>query len=316
MRELPNDLIVAARQRHGVVTAEELEARGFDRSRLSRWARAGLLVRVTARTYAVPSLTGPLTLPAAVLTRHPSFVLVRRLAALVWRLDGFTQWRWGDDVFGDVVDAGPGRCRSVAVRRGSIAPGDVTERSGLRVTSAGRTLLDLGTAPGVMVDHLELAVESTLRLGHVTVDDLRLRADAAGPAGAALREVLGRRPVGAPPTESYAETRFLQAVVRPLGIDEPERQVNVFVEGRPEPYRVDFLFRRPLGALAVEVDGERWHGAASTRDDHVRDHLLRIAHVPTLRIEAQRIERKAGTARAALKRELALLEASEWSVRA
>jgi very-short-patch-repair endonuclease len=100
-------------------------------------------------------------------------------------------------------------------------------------------------------------------------------------------------------------------VARPLGLEDPERQVPVPITGRPEPYRVDFLFRRQRGELAVEIDGAAWHGPAAPRDDHMRDHHLRMAGVHALHIDADRLERKPSTARTALRRELALLSSPE-----
>jgi very-short-patch-repair endonuclease len=167
---------------------------------------------------------------------------------------------------------------------------------------------DLSAAPGVTPDLIELAIESAIRSGLTTDDAVRVLADSYGPRLRILQVALSRRHPGTPATESYAETRFLQEVVRPLGLEDPERQVPIFVAGRPEPYRADFVFRRRSGALDVEIDGLAWHGRDSDRDDRMRDHYLRVAGIQTLRLEADRVDRKPNSARAALRRELDLLE--------
>jgi very-short-patch-repair endonuclease len=311
MRKLPEELLIAARRRYGVVTRQELSAGGVTGSELYRATQSGLLVRLAPSAYGVPGLVGPLTAAAAVEAHYPEVVCERRTAAAVWGMDGFAPKPDGAPAPLDLVCDGPRRCQLAPARRRSLLPGDVTERGGLRVTSVERTLLDLGATPGVGPDLLELALESALRANLTSEADLEMMADARGRAAAPLRAVLARRRPGAPPTGSYAETRFLQTVVRPLGLEDPERQVKVAVGRRPEPYRVDFLFRRARGRLAVEIDGAAWHGEASERDDYMRDHYLRRAGVQTLRLDADRVDRRPASARAALRQELLLLASPE-----
>ncbi|HVM64634.1 MAG TPA: type IV toxin-antitoxin system AbiEi family antitoxin domain-containing protein [Acidimicrobiales bacterium] len=311
MRELPEGIVVAARGRHGVVTAEELAAHGLTRSRVYRAAGAGLLVRLGPQAYAIPGLLGPFSPAAALESHYPEVLCERRTAAALWGLDGFTPRGHADAVPLDLVRDGQRRCQRVPGRQRALAPGEVREVQGLRVTSVERTLFDLSTMAGVDADVLELALESALRAGHTTDAGLRALVDARGRPAARLRAVLARRQPGAPPTGSYAETRFLQTVARPLELEDPERQVSVSISGRPESYRVDFLFHRPRGRLAVEIDGAAWHGPNAPRDDHMRDHHLRMAGVQALHIEADRLERKPATARAAVRRELALLSSPE-----
>jgi very-short-patch-repair endonuclease len=311
MRELPEGIVAAARGRHGVVTAEELAAHGLTRSRVYRAARSGLLVHLAPEAYAIPALLGPFSRAAAFEARYPEVVCERRTAAAVWGLDGFAPRGPAGAAPLDLVRDGRRRCQGVPGRQRALAPGEVREVHGLRVTSVERTLLDLSTTPDVDADVLELALESALRAGWTTDAGLRAMTDARGRAGARLRDVLARREPGAPPTESYAETRFLQTVARPLELEDPERQVPVAISGRPAPYRVDFLFRRARGQLAVEIDGAAWHGPNAPRDDHMRDHHLRVAGVQALHIDADQLERKPSTARNAVRRELALLGSAE-----
>ncbi len=86
-----------------------------------------------------------------------------------------------------------------------------------------------------------------------------------------LRQVLARRAPGTPPTESDAETLFLQ-LARRTGLPEPRRQFTV-----PTPegvFRLDFAW--PARRIAVEVDGAATHAtpAALRRDLHRQNRLL------------------------------------------
>ena len=268
-------MLQRARGAHGIVTGAELRADGWDRSTVSRAVRAGLLRRVAPSTFAVAALTDPLTPVAAIQRHQPTLVLDRRAAAAAWGFDGFRP---------------------------------AAEAAGLRVTTPARTLVDLCGVPGVDADQLELALESALRGGATSYAELRRRVEAGGSARQVLADALARRRPDAPATDSYAETRFLQEVVRPLGLEDPDRQVPIFIPGRPEPYRADFLFRRPLGCLDVEIDGVAFHGPQSGRDDAVRDHFLRTAGVQTLRLDAERVDHRPHAVRSTLARELKLLE--------
>jgi very-short-patch-repair endonuclease len=309
MQMLPIELVHLARTRHGVVAARELRQHGFDRSKAFRVARSGVLVRLFPETYAVASLVDPFTRAAAIQLRYPDLILERRAAAAVWGLDGFRPPPGsGEPMPLDLVRADGRRCRSLPARAAWVPPNEIVTHLGFRVTSASWTVADLSAAPGITPDLIELAIESAIRSGLTTDDAVRVLADSYGPRLRILQVALSRRHPGTPATESYAETRFLQEVVRPLGLEDPERQVPIFVAGRPEPYRADFVFRRRSGALDVEIDGLAWHGRDSDRDDRMRDHYLRVAGIQTLRLEADRVDRKPNSARAALRRELDLLE--------
>ncbi len=67
--------------------------------------------------------------------------------------------------------------------------------------------------------------------------------------------MLRDRPAGTPPTESDAETIFVQ-LVRSIGLPDPARQVATSLGRRR--YRLDFAW--PALRLAVEIDGAAVHG--------------------------------------------------------
>lgn len=155
-------------------------------------------------------------------------------------------------------------------------------------------------------DHelVELALEHTLRLGWVSVDQFRLQG-CRDRGAAVLRDVLRARPAE-PPTESYAETRGVQQF-RTLGID-PWRQIPVFYKGRIR-YRADFVIpflprgervwvrrrARPqhltrfLG-LVAEVDSRQWHEGSFERD-HERQSFYDSLGLHWITLTPNQIER-------------------------
>jgi very-short-patch-repair endonuclease len=192
-------------------------------------------------------------------------VCFRRTAAALWGLDG---------VEPGIVElaATSGRASQGSLYRPRrFEPAEIAELDGLRVTSVTRTLLDLGQVVGPEI--VERALESALRKRHVSVDAL-IEAVAAVPrlrGAGALRAALASRPSGAPPTESDAETLFLQ-LARRAGLPEPVRQFAVPTnEGA---FRLDFAW--PLRRVAVEIDGAATHASreALTRDLRRQNRLI------------------------------------------
>ena len=142
---------------------------------------------------------------------------------------------------------------------------EVTLRHGIPVTTAARTLSDLGTAtrqrsPGAIVDReLRRAIRQASVLGLPLDED----------------EPLDR-------TRSDLETAFLR-LCRRHGFPDPE--VNV----RVGPFLVDFLWRDPR--LVVETDAYRYHrGRAAFRDDHRRDLKLRRLGYDVLRVSEEQVD--------------------------
>jgi very-short-patch-repair endonuclease len=191
----------------------------------------------------------------------------RRTAAALWGLDGVP----------------PGTVELAIVGGRPISPAFVRVRpillheracvDGFPVTSATRTLLDLGQVAGAEV--LERALEAALRLGLTSVETLKTEIGNGIPrkGTASLKRLLETRPVGLPATESDAETLFLQ-LARRAGLPEPVRQFYVPTsEGR---FRVDFAW--PERRLAVEVDGGAAHASpeALTRDLRRQNRLLLV----------------------------------------
>ncbi|MFN0027749.1 MAG: hypothetical protein ACKV2O_11320 [Acidimicrobiales bacterium] len=205
----------------------------------------------------------------------PGVVVARSAAAALWGLDGFEP---PVPLLANVARSSG--IRHPAVRR--VAPLEpVATISGFDVTGVAQTLVELGVGltarQGAINDRarlrpdelVELAVESALHLGLVKECELLDVLAGCGNrrAGAGvLQAVLERRPYGAPPTESYLETRGMQ-VLRNGGVEPGQRQVEIRDRRGRYLKRVDVVLD---GWLIVEFDGEAYH-------DPERDRALRSA---------------------------------------
>jgi hypothetical protein len=241
--------------RHGgVLQFHQLLEVGVTRHHLRQLLAAGRLVRLEHGIYSLPGLDDPwlCELRAAVARAGPDAVVWRRSAGRWWGLDGVDRDPAIEVASGQ--GARHGDRRISRLRQPSSLR--TTEERQLVVTTPAQTLLDLGTV--FDADVVERATEAALRRRLARVGELRALVDAAPRArtgAAALREVLARRPAGAPPTESDAETLFLQ-LVRAGGHPEPRRQYAVVSGGLM--VRLDFAW--PPTWQAAEIDGARFHG--------------------------------------------------------
>lgn len=214
----------------------------------------------------------------------PSAVISHRSAALLWDLP------LPAAPLGPVHLTRPGASGhrttgSSVIHAGLLGEYDIVERDGLRITSPGRTLVDLArTAP---FDVAVAAADAALREKLVTPDDLTVRIGSVVRGGrgvAAVRRVLqfadGR-------AESVGESYTRVALMR-LGLAVPALQISVYDEsGR-------FLGRGDLGyeeaALLIEFDGmAKYHlGKGSPGDqvarEKVREDSFRASGLTTVRV--------------------------------
>jgi hypothetical protein len=130
-----------AAQQHGVVDHRQLLRVGVTRSGVDRRVAAGWLHRKHLGVFAVghPALTPHGEWMAAVLACGSDAVLSHQSAAALWGLAG-------DGAIPSVTV--PGRRRrgpaTIEVHTGSLRPDETVIFDHIRVTSVGRTLLDLG----------------------------------------------------------------------------------------------------------------------------------------------------------------------------
>jgi very-short-patch-repair endonuclease len=175
-------------------------------------------------------------------------------------------WVYGLDAVPDLVPEfavphGTWRRRAFDHQRRRFDDLELDVVEGVLITSVRQTLVDLCAV--IDLDVVERAAESAIRLGLVT--DLELRDFAAlwtfSRHGApSLRDVLDRRPIGAPPTGSDVETQYLQ-VLRHGRVRTPQRQFGVTDSAGAFVAVADFGF--PPSRFVTEIDGLETH---STKD--------------------------------------------------
>lgn len=254
---------------HGVFSAQQAEACGVSSHMLWHHTRAGGRWRLTAaRVYEVagqpPDWRRPLM--AAALSLGDGGLVSHRSAAQLLGLDGVR------DGPPEVIVARGRTNPEWRLHRRAVVPADLAITEGVPHTGAVRTMRDLCSV--LDDDHVEMALESALRLGYMSLADFERVAATAGWKGVRrLRDVLDRRPLGAPPTGSELETRFVQ-LVRVLGLPEPERQFAVVLNG--EIIAVLDLCWPEIG-LFVELDGGTHEQLAALRRDRQRQNdVVRI----------------------------------------
>jgi very-short-patch-repair endonuclease len=144
----------------------------------------------------------------------------------------------------------------VAVHTGRLTLQDVTFVGSIPVTTATRTLLDLGAVAQPLA--VEAAVAEALRRRLTTprqLEQVLERAGGRGRRGAkVLRSIVDelqeRRP------ESVLELRLMR-LLRRSGLPKPVAQYNIKLRGKLVA-RVDLAY--PESRLAIEADGYRYHG--------------------------------------------------------
>lgn len=206
---------------------------------------------------------------AAVLACGEGAVLSHTSAAALWGLLR--------PIGGPVHVSSPslnGRRRRAGIRihRTRFAPGELTRRADIPVTTPNRTILDLrrSAEQGLVRRATRQAQHARYKLDH------RLRADR---------------------TRSDLEGDF-RAFVRRNRL--PPAEINVRVGG----FTVDFLWRPHR--LVVETDSyEYHHGEVAFEDDHERDLALRRLGFTVLRYTGRQLEREAAAVAAEIRARLA-----------
>ncbi|HEX9547950.1 MAG TPA: hypothetical protein VF942_11470 [Acidimicrobiales bacterium] len=242
----------------GVISWQQLASSGLSANGVACLCKAGRIERLVRSVYGLPGWPPgwKRDLWIALMSAGRDAVVSHRSAAALHELDAFRPGRV------ELSVPKRRRPRLTGVRHDHVyrVNGKWFDPScqiqGLAVTSATDTLLDLGSI--VDTDRVERAVECALRRELTSVLQLETARDLrGGGASNTLRDVLRRRAPGTAPTESDAETLFLQ-LTRVAGLPDPERQFLVLLGGRR--YRIDFVW--PRRRFAVEVDGAETHANA------------------------------------------------------
>jgi very-short-patch-repair endonuclease len=272
------DLAVArlAEAQRGRVSRAQLRAAGLSDRAIAHRVRTGRLHRLHRGVYAVGhALDVPLGREvAALLACGADAVLGHATAAALW---GLRERSAAEPIH--VISPTAGRRRDgIVVHRGRLDRDDVRVKDGLRVTTAGRTLLALAASADPV--ELERMAGEAARRNLTTEAGLReLLCRHEGERGtAALRRVLAPGPAF---TRSEAERRFL-GLVRAARLPAP--RVNARVAG----LEVDFVWHDRR--LAVEVDGYAFHATrAAVEHDRRREAVLDGAGYEVLRVTWRQI---------------------------
>lgn len=292
---LSKEIAIIADLQHGVVTHTQLREQGASARQIQHWLERSRLRPLHKEVYALghERLTPSGRRLAAVLCFGGEAALSHRSAAAHWDLLG-TRSSMID------VSAPRAKNRSPGVRlhrpRRWVAA-DRTVKDSVRVTTVGRTLLDL--AGSVPFGVLERATNEAMIRHILDASEVCAAIDRGGRKRGvrALRTILERidptRPVI---TKSSLEAGFLR-LFRAHGLREPE--CNVYVEG----HQVDLFWR--ACRLVVETDGDNFHSTPLDRDrDRKRDRELELAGYLVMRFGSLDLtdtpERSVAQVRAAL----------------
>jgi very-short-patch-repair endonuclease len=276
------DALIAglAERQHGIVTRARLIEAGLTSASIKSRVAARWLRPVHRGVYRVgPVRAGHWREMAAVLACGPGAVLSHRSAAALRKL--LPRPEDSDPV--DVMVPGRDRGRRPGIHARRVAlldPEDVEEAHGIPVTSAARTLLDLGSVAGTR--ELEQALARAERWELTTRADLGSLVDRRPRhrGGPRIRTLLGN-PAGPALTRSEAEERFL-ALIAKAGLRMPETNVVV------ARYEVDFLWRK--NRLVVEVDGYAFHSSKKRFEgDRRRDADLAARGLRVIRVTWRQI---------------------------
>ena len=175
-----------------------------------------------------------------------------------------------------------GSCQGVLVHRSrDVVAGVVTSIDGIPVTTASRTICDLGLV--VPPWDVRRALEHALATGVVTrqqVEAVRWGVSEHGRTGvSAVDEALLAIPQNATAAESGPEVRLL-SLLQQAGLEAPVPQHRVRVDGRR--YRLDLAY--PDAKLAIEYDGESFHSTPMQKaSDRTRQERLERAGWRVLR---------------------------------
>jgi predicted transcriptional regulator of viral defense system len=243
---------------NGVITLEQLEARGLSVQAVHERLVVGRLHRIHQTVYSLTPrvMTERGKFMAAVLACGPDAVLSHRSAAYLWGL--VDSWEEPID-----VTAPNRRGRSpegvAAHRDGSLQPIDKTTRYGIPCSGVARTVLDFAAVAPEWEVRKVIAQAEILGI----LDKAKLRAllkrSRRRRGVARLRLILDTIHPQTKRTRSELERLFLDMCAK-RSVPEPE--VNIWL---PTPdgkrYQADFLWR---GAkLIVEADSRRFHDTDS-----------------------------------------------------
>ncbi|MEZ5077982.1 MAG: type IV toxin-antitoxin system AbiEi family antitoxin domain-containing protein [Solirubrobacterales bacterium] len=268
---------LAGRQ-HGVLARSQLLVLGLSRSAVDRRIRAGRLRPLHRGVYAVghTAIGREGWWMAAVLAAGPGAVLSHRSAAALWGI------RRNGPEGAEVTVARPTRSSRRIRRHVADLPDDErTERRGIPVTTAARTVWDLAAASPPEAVEADLRQLEYLRLYDRTpLAALGERYPGRRGARRVRRALSKVRKAPAGRVRSPLEQRFLSFLDR---YRLPRPQLNAWIDLPGRMVQVDCLW--PAQRQVVELDGWRGHSTGTAfREDRARDRRLRVAGYEVARL--------------------------------
>ena len=278
---------LAARQ-HWIVTRLQLLRLGFSESAIDRRISSGRLFPIHRGVYAVghPGLSREGRYMAAVLAIGPGAVLSHFAAAALW---GF--WSGPTEPIEVTVARGVGSRKTIRVHSVKDLPdAAIAVEHGIPVTTPARTVLDLAVSMYSDRAFARLVHEAEAQR---LVDPGLLRAEIsrARPRCPGVRRLANEIADGPKPTRSGLEDAVVN-LLRRHGF--PPFTTDVRVPGTPEWVTVDVLFEAQK--LAIEVDGDRWHGTKFRRKfDARKQAIIEAAGVRVIRLAEDDPQRETET---------------------
>lgn len=266
------------KHQHGIVARAQVEGAGLSSETIDRWIRKGRLHRIHPGVYALghDAITVRGRWMAAVFASGPGAVLSHRSATALWGV-------WGSGA-GEVHVTVPRKTRSRrSIHRhfGALPVDEVTNRDGIPVTSAARSVLDLAADRG------EPAAESALReleylgiYGPLSLPALLARHPHHPGATIVTRclERLKDDPGGrvrSPLEELFLPFLDAHRIPRP--------RLNPWLSVGEDRFQVDCFW--PEARLVGELDGFQSHGSRRAMgEDRRRDRRLLAASFRVVRI--------------------------------
>jgi hypothetical protein len=288
-----------------VMTTAQLERAGFSDARIRRLVQRGVLLRVGRGVYARAALIGEMTrdpageqvlrTASALAVAQPGAVASHHTAATIYGLDLFGRQPPATTLTHRPGAGSGSRRPGVRVHVAALPCGHVTVRSGVRITSVARTVVDLARTSsfraGVVV------ADSALRGKQVSKDELRgVVADCARWPGIRQANLVVEFSDGR--SESALES-ISRVAFRDHGIPAPELQVDVGGDNGVVG-RADFLWRR-YGTIG-EADGAIKYANTSRAISQLRrDAALRAAGFQVVHFTWPEIVRTPGQVAASIR---------------
>lgn len=255
----------------GAFTSSQVRSSKVSSHTIAAALDCGEIVRVSHGVYVVAHLLRDVpTIARAIQLVSPTQVACDRTAALLHGVDVYPPHDPDACRTLDLAGRYSARRMSVVGVRRTLPAEDVTQLHGVCLTTASRTVVDLACAlqPGRALG----AVDAFLRAGLVTKSELM--------ALAAAERMRGRRGIrlarsiiqlGDARSESFKESEARMAIVQ-FGLPAPDPQVRASGPNRTT-YWLDLGYKALR--IAIEFDGEEFHGPDQRAHDEARREWLR-----------------------------------------